>query len=44
MPEAQEKMRQNYIIAYSMGGLVGRKLDQLFDQDGERPLNLMVGW
>ncbi|MEZ5032896.1 MAG: hypothetical protein R2787_16020 [Saprospiraceae bacterium] len=34
-PELQEKMRQNYIIAHSMGGLVGRKLDQLFDQDGE---------
>lgn len=34
-PEQQEKMRQNYIIAHSMGGLVGRKLDQLFDQDGE---------
>ena len=30
-PVESEKNRQNYIIAHSMGGLVGRNMDQMFD-------------
>ncbi len=33
-PEEAKKLEQNYIIAHSMGGIVGRKMDQLFDNDG----------
>ncbi|MCF8239604.1 MAG: hypothetical protein K9I85_15685 [Saprospiraceae bacterium] len=34
-PEETEKLRSNFIIAHSMGGLIGRKVDQMFEEDGE---------